>query len=135
MLGLNLRAPFFCAQRAARLMARSGGGRIINIADVAAFEAWPGYAHHCISKAGLVMMTRVLARALAPGILVNAVAPGPVLPPEDYSDRDRREIAEKTALGRLGDPEDVSEAVLYLLRADYVTGETLVVDGGKRLMT
>ncbi|UCC73311.1 MAG: SDR family oxidoreductase [Gemmatimonadota bacterium] len=133
VLDLNLRAPFFCSQEAARLMARSGAGSIVNIADVAAFQAWPGYAHYCVSKAGLVMMTRVLARALAPEVRVNAVAPGPVLPPEDLAAAERRQLAEMTALKRLGAPADVARAVLFLVESSYITGETIVVDGGKLL--
>ncbi len=132
-LDLNLRAPFFCSQSAARIMQRTGGGSIINIADIGSFQPWPGYAHHCASKAGLVMLTRVLARALAPVIRVNAVAPGPVLPPDDLTVEQRQHLASLTALGRLGSPEDVVRAVLFLVDSDYVTGETVVVDGGKLL--
>ncbi|UCF18281.1 MAG: SDR family oxidoreductase [Gemmatimonadota bacterium] len=133
VLNLNLRAAFFCSQEAVRSMKRRGAGSIINIADIAAFQPWPAYAHHSISKAGLVMLTRVLARALAPEIRVNAIAPGPVLPPDDLSEAQRAELAELTALNRLGAPEDVTSAVLFLIGAGYVTGETLVVDGGKLL--
>ncbi len=133
VMNVNLRAAFFCSQAAARSMKRRGGGSIINIADVGAFQPWPGYAHHSVSKAGLIMLTRVLARALAPDIRVNAVAPGPVLPPDDLSEAQLAELAEMTALHRLGTPEDVTSAVLFLIGAAYVTGETLVVDGGKLL--
>jgi NAD(P)-dependent dehydrogenase (short-subunit alcohol dehydrogenase family) len=132
-LDLNLRAPFFCSQNAARLMQREEGGVIINIADVSSFQPWPGYAHHSISKAGLVMMTRVLARALAPDIRVNAVAPGPVLPPDDLTEEDLQELAGLTVLKRLGAPDDVNRTVLFLVSSDYITGETIVVDGGKML--
>lgn len=132
-LNLNLRAPFFCSQSAAQIMQRSGGGSIINIADIGSFQPWPGYAHHCASKAALVMLTRVLARAFAPEIRVNAIAPGPVLPPDDLTEEQRQHLASLTALGRLGSPEDVVKAVLYLVESDYVTGETIVVDGGKLL--
>jgi pteridine reductase len=132
-VNLNLRAPFFCSQSAARIMQRAGGGTIVNIADIGSFQPWPGYAHHCASKAGLVMLTRVLARAFAPDIRVNAVAPGPVLPPEGLTEEQRQHLASLTALGRLGRPEDVVKAVLFLVESDYVTGETLVVDGGKLL--
>ncbi|NIN72904.1 MAG: SDR family oxidoreductase [Gemmatimonadetes bacterium] len=133
VMDLNLRAPFFCCQQAARLMQRAGAGSIVNIADVAAFQAWPGYAHYCVSKAGLVALTRVLARALAPEVRVNAVAPGPVLPPEDVSPDERERLAELTALKRLGEPDDVVQAVLFLVGSDYITGETIIVDGGKLL--
>ncbi len=134
VLNLNLRAPFFCAQRAASRMQDSGMGKIINIADVGGLQPWPGYAHHSISKAGLVMMTRVLARALAPQVQVNAIAPGPVLPPEELTAEERERLAEMTALKRLGTPDDVAKAVLFLIESDYITGETVVVDGGKMLM-
>jgi pteridine reductase len=132
VLDLNLRAPFFCSQQAAARMG-AGGGVIINIADIAAYQPWPGYAHHCISKAGVVAMTRVLARALAPRLRVNAIAPGPVLPPDDLDRSGREELAEMTALKRLGAPSDVSRAVLFLIESDYITGETIIVDGGKML--
>lgn len=128
-IDLNLRAPFFCIQRAARRMPE--GGAIVNIADVAAFETWTGYAPYSIAKAGLVLMTRLAARALGPAIRVNAVAPGSVLPPEDLSAEERERLARATALKRLGSPRDITEAVLFLVRSDYITGETLVVDGGK----
>jgi NAD(P)-dependent dehydrogenase (short-subunit alcohol dehydrogenase family) len=132
-LDLNLRAPFFCSQNATRLMRSAGSGVIINIADVGSFQPWSGYAHHSISKAGLVMMTRVLARGLAPDIRVNAVAPGPVLPPDDLTADDLQKLAGLTALKRLGAPYDVSRTVLFLVSSDYITGETIVVDGGKLL--
>jgi NAD(P)-dependent dehydrogenase (short-subunit alcohol dehydrogenase family) len=133
VLDLNLRAPFLCSQAAARMMKGAGAGSIVNIADVAAFQAWPGYAHYCVSKAGLVMVTRVLARALAPEVRVNAIAPGPVLPPEDTSADERGRLAELTALKRLGRPEDVVDATLFLLGSSYITGETIAVDGGRLL--
>jgi NAD(P)-dependent dehydrogenase (short-subunit alcohol dehydrogenase family) len=132
-LDLNLRGPFFCSQYAARIMERQDAGVIINISDVAAFQPWPGYADYCIAKAGLDMMTRVLARALAPEIRVNAVAPGPVLPPDDTDLEEKAALAERTALKRIGSPDDVVAAVLFLVESDYITGETIVVDGGKRL--
>ena len=132
-IDLNLRGAFFCSQHAARLMKRQESGVIINISDVAAFQAWPGYAHYGISKAGGHMMTRVLARALAPEIRVNAVAPGPVLPPDSTDLEERSKMAEMTALKRLGSPDDVVGCVLFLIESDYITGETIVVDGGKLL--
>ncbi|HWO89793.1 MAG TPA: SDR family oxidoreductase [Gemmatimonadales bacterium] len=131
-MDLNLRAPFFVAQGASRVMGETGGV-IINIADLAAFERWTGYPAHVISKAGVVVMTELLARALAPRIRVNAVAPGAVLLPDDWSEEARRRFAETTPLRRLGTPDDVARAVLYLLESDYVTGETVVVDGGRRI--
>jgi len=129
---VNLRAPFFVAQGAVKAMG-SAGGVIINIADLAAFERWAGYAVHCISKAGVVVMTELMAKAFAPDVRVNAVAPGAVLLPDDWDEATRKRFAESTPMKRLGSAQDVASAVLYLLENDYVTGETLVVDGGRRI--
>ena len=132
MFALNLRAPFLISQAAAPLM-RSAGGAIVNIADLAAFETWPGYVPHSISKAGIVKMTSALARVLAPEIRVNAIAPGAVLLPDDWTDESGRRIVSTTPLKRLGSPDDVVKAMLYILESDYVTGETLIVDGGRHV--
>lgn len=130
IFALNLRAPFLICQAAAPLM-RAGGGAIVNIADLAAFESWPSYIPHSISKAAVVKMTSALARVLAPSIRVNGIAPGAVLLPDDWTPESAAHLVATTPLGRLGNPEDVVTAMLYLLRADYVTGETLIVDGGR----
>ncbi len=132
MFALNLRAPFFLAQ-AARPWLAARQGAIVNIADLAAFETWPAYIPHSISKAGLVQMTRALAHALAPDVRVNAIAPGAVLLPEGWSAEGTQHLIDSTPLHRLGSPTDVAEALLYLARADYVTGETIVVDGGRHV--
>jgi len=132
MFAINLRAPFLLAQAAARHLEQAQGA-ILNIADLAAFEAWPAYIPHGISKAGVVYMTRALARALAPAVRVNAIAPGAVLLPESWSARDADRLRDTTPLGRLGSPDDVAKAAIYLLGADYVTGETLIVDGGRHV--
>jgi len=134
IFALNLRAPFFLAQAAAPHLARAaGGGAIVNIADLAAFETWPGYLPHGLSKHGVVRLTESLARMLAPSVRVNAVAPGTVLLPDDWSPADAERLRETTPLERHGSPDDVVQAVLYLLDADFVTGETIVVDGGRRI--
>jgi NAD(P)-dependent dehydrogenase (short-subunit alcohol dehydrogenase family) len=130
-VALNLKAPFFCAQAAAPGMAARGWGRIVNVGDVAGLEPWPSFAVHGATKAGLLMLTRSLAQALAPEILVNAIAPGTVLMPDGSSSEAVARSAAKTVLGRIGEPADVVGALLYLLQADYVTGHTLVVDGGR----
>jgi pteridine reductase len=134
MFALNLRAPFFLAQAARPHLAKAHGA-IVNIADLAAFETWPAYVPHSISKAGVVQMTRALAHALAPEIRVNAVAPGAVLLPEGWDEQAALHLAETTPLQRLGTPEDVAQAVVYLVQADYVTGETIIVDGGRHVRT
>lgn len=130
-MDLNLRAMFFVSQGAIPHLKRARG-KIVNLADVAGLEAWPGYVPHCVSKAGVVMLTKALARALAPDIAVNAVAPGPVLLPEEWDDATREHIKETTPLRRLGDPNDVVAAVRFLLAdTDFVTGTVLVIDGGR----
>jgi len=131
IFALNLRAPFFCAQAAAARM--QDGGVIINIADLAAFEAWTGYMPHGASKAGVVHITRALAKVLAPRLRVNAIAPGAVLLPDDWGAAEAERLVQTTPLERLGAPEDVTQALLYLIDAKYVTGETLIVDGGRHV--
>jgi pteridine reductase len=132
-LDLNLRAVFFCTQGAAPAL-RAARGKVVNLADLGGLEPWPGFVAHSVSKAGVVMLTRVLARSLAPEVTVNAIAPGAVLVPESYDAAERDRLARTTPLGRLGSPDDVVTALLYLLEGgDYVTGEVLVVDGGRLL--
>jgi pteridine reductase len=131
-MDLNLRGTFFVAKGAAAALGE-GGGAIVNLADVAGFERWRDYPVHCLSKAGVIAMTELLAKLLAPRIRVNAVAPGAVLLPQDWPDEAARRIADTTPLRRLGKPDDVFNAVVYLLENDFVTGETLVVDGGRRI--
>ena len=130
-MSLNLRAPFLIAQECAAVMPE--GGAIVNISDLAAFETWPSYIPHSVSKAGIVKMTEGMARVLAPGIRVNAIAPGAVLLPDEWGEKTGERLSDTTPLHRLGDPQDVVDAMLYLLRAEYVTGETIVVDGGRRI--
>jgi pteridine reductase len=134
MFALNLRAPFFLSQ-AARPWLSAANGCIINLADLAAFETWPEYVPHGITKAGVVQMTRALARAFAPTVRVNAIAPGAVLLPDNWDDASRAHLVATTPLRRIGSPTDVVDAVLYLLRAGYVTGDTLLVDGGRHVRT
>jgi pteridine reductase len=136
IFAINLRAPFLLTQAAAPQLSRAiGGGAVVNIADLAAFETWPAYVPHSITKAGVVQMTRALARVMAPQVRVNAVAPGAVLLPDDWTADQGARLASTTPLRRLGTPDDVVHAVLYLLEADYVTGETLIVDGGRHVRT
>ena len=130
VLGVNLKGPFLLSQRAAPLLRRNGGV-IINILDLSALQPWPSYAHHAVSKAALLHLTRILARALAPDIRVNAISPGTVLPPEDQTGE---EGSERRATAQAGKPADVTDALLYLVRADFVTGENIVVDGGRMLL-
>ena len=132
-LDLNLTSPFFCAQRAAHSMRARGGGAIVNIADMSGLQPWARYPAHSVSKAGLIMATQVLAKALAPDIRVNAIAPGPVVKPDEWSDEHWHALGQRTLLKRTGSGYDVARAAIFLLEADFITGHTLVVDGGRHI--
>jgi NAD(P)-dependent dehydrogenase (short-subunit alcohol dehydrogenase family) len=126
---VNLKATFFCCQSAARIMQRIGAGRIVNLSSLGGIRPWSEHAHYCASKAGVIMLTRALAKAWAPEITVNSVAPG-VIPFDDIDDRGKRLIA-CTPAQRGGTPAEIAEAVLYFLNAsNFVTGQLLAVDGG-----
>jgi pteridine reductase len=129
---INSRAPFFASIAAHRHMAAKGGA-IVNIADLAGLETWPAYIPHGLSKTVVVQMTRSLAKTLAPAVRVNAVAPGVIILPEGWQEDVGERLRKTTPLKRLGSANDVAGAVIYLLEADYVTGETLVVDGGRHV--
>ena len=127
--GVNLKATFFCCQQAAILMQKTGAGRIVNISSLGGIRPWAEYAHYCSSKAGVIMLTRVLAKALAPGITVNSVAPGVIL----SSGQEPRieDMIAATPAARNGTVEEVAEAGLYFLNAtNFITGQVLAVDGG-----
>jgi len=129
---VNLKAVFFCCQNGARLMKKSGGGRIVNISSLGGLRPWVEHAHYCASKAGVIMLTRALAKAFAPDITVNSVAPG-VIPFADIDDRGKRMI-EATPAKRGGTPAEVADAVMYFLKAsNFITGQVMAVDGGLSL--
>jgi len=130
----NARAPFFIAQRAAPLLNRRGHGKIVNLVDVAGEIVWPGYFAYSVSKAALIAINRGLAKALAPTIQVNGIAPGPVLFPEYYSADQKHLAVERTLLKRAGSARDIVNAVVFLIENDYITGEVIHVDGGRHLM-
>jgi NAD(P)-dependent dehydrogenase (short-subunit alcohol dehydrogenase family) len=132
LINTNLRGPFFCAQRAAGYMRQTGGGVIINFTDTGIYIAWAGFGPYLISKAGIEQMTYSLAKALAPTIRVNAIAPGPALLEEGHTAAEQEQFIERTLLKRLGGAEAITDAVLYLVKADFVTGVVLPVDGGQR---
>jgi pteridine reductase len=132
MHAINTRAPFFLTQRAAPAL-RLASGCVVNIADLAAFETWTGYVPHGMTKAAVVQMTRALAHALAPEVRVNAIAPGVVLLPERFDETQAEHLRRTTPLLRFGTPQDVAQAVLYLVQAEYVTGEVIRVDGGRHI--
>lgn len=128
--GATAKGSFFVTQAAAPFL-RESRGCVVMIEDVAAYQPWPSFAAHSAAKAAQAMLTRVLARALAPEVRVCGVAPGPVA--VEPGQEERR--AAETLLGRVGSPEDVAAAVVYLARAEFVTGSTLVVDGGRMLQS
>jgi pteridine reductase len=130
----NAKAPFFVAQHAARLMLGRAQGKIINIADVAGEIIWPGYFSYSVSKAALIAVNRGLAKTYAPHIQVNAIAPGPVLFPDYYTEEQKKAAIERTLLKREGSPNDIVNAVVFLIENDYITGEMIHVDGGRHLM-
>lgn len=131
-LAVNLKAPFFLIRHLAATL-RERRGVVVNMADLAGMQAWQAYAAHAVSKAGVIHLTRVAARTLAPEVRVCAIAPGAVLPPEEMSDEEVQRLADRAPLQRNGSPDDVVRALLYLLHAGFVTGEVLVVDGGRML--
>jgi pteridine reductase len=128
-LAVNLTAPMRCM----RLAVAAGATAIVNLVDIAAWQPWSEYAAYSVAKAGLLHLTRVLSRELAPTVRVNAVAPGTVLFPEDYDASARARVLARVPLGREGQPEDVARAVRFLLAEPYLTGVCLPVDGGQGL--
>ena len=135
LIGTNLRAPLFLSQAAAPALKKSQGA-IVNITDIHAEPPLKNYVVYSVAKAGLVGLTRSLARELAPEVRVNAVAPGPILWPDDetFDELSRQRIISHTPLKREGTPEDIAKAVHFLLaEATYVTGETINVDGGRHV--
>jgi NAD(P)-dependent dehydrogenase (short-subunit alcohol dehydrogenase family) len=131
-LSVNLKAPFLLALRLGRAMQAGDGGTIVNIADWAGIQSYREYLAYCVSKAGVIAMTTGLAKALAPKVRVNCVAPGPVMPPDSYTDEERNELVQRTPLKRLGSPEHVARMVRFLIaEAEFSTGGVYLVDGGR----
>lgn len=136
-MAVDLRAAFLCARAAVPAMRRVGGGRIVLFSDWVASSGrprYPGYLPYYVAKAGVIALAESLALELAAdNILVNAIAPGPVLPPDDLSADERRAVEAATPLGRWGGTEEIARSVLFLLESGFVTGETLRVDGGRHI--
>jgi len=131
IMNANLKSQFLCAQTAAQVMKRQGHGRIINLSSLGGILPWPAYTHYCVSKAAVIMLTRCLARALAPEILVNSVAPGTIQFPGEPPDQD---YIKRVPLHRTGTGKDIADAVMYFATADFITGQVIAVDGGRTLL-
>src|ERR1700723_3862504 len=131
IMNVNLKSQFLCAQSAAPLMKRQGRGRIINLTSLGGLLPWPAFTHYCVSKAGAIMLTKCLARALGPEILVNSIAPGTIQFPGEAPDED---YIQRVPLHRTGTGEDIADAAAFLAKTDFVTGQILAVDGGRSLV-
>jgi NAD(P)-dependent dehydrogenase (short-subunit alcohol dehydrogenase family) len=132
ILDANLKSQFLCSQAAAPMLRRSGHGRIINFASLGGLLAWPAYTHYCVSKAGVIMLTRCLALALAPEITVNAIAPGTISFAGDAPGL-AEDFIRRAPLHRTGTAKDIEDAVVFLAQSAFVTGQVIVVDGGRSL--
>jgi NAD(P)-dependent dehydrogenase (short-subunit alcohol dehydrogenase family) len=131
-LDTNLKAPFFCCQAAAPYLAKSGHGVIVNFADIGGLLGWREFLPHSLSKSGIILMTRILAKELAPAVRVNALAPGTITMPGDPPEW-QEDFIRRAPLGRSGRPDEIADAVVYLLTAEFITGHVLVIDGGRTL--
>lgn len=129
-LNTNLKSQYLCAQAALPLLRQSMHARIVNISSIGAYQPKPDHVHYCISKAGVVMLTRCLARALGPKIAVNSVAPGKIQFPDEEVDKG---YIRRTPLAKVGGGEDIADTVLFLIQSEFLTGQTLLVDGGRML--
>ncbi len=133
-LNTNLKGIFLGSQIMGKVMVEQKSGKIINIADVSAETIWKDYIPYCVSKAGVLALTRGLAKALAPYVLVNAISPGTVLLAENYDAQEENRLIERTPLKRIGTPEDIARTVEFLIEgSDFITGAVIPVDGGRRL--
>ncbi|HET9440685.1 MAG TPA: SDR family oxidoreductase [Longimicrobiales bacterium] len=134
VLDVNLTGPFLVSQAAIPLLRAAAPANIVNILDLSALQPWPSYAHHSVSKAGLLQLTKVMARALAPEIRVNAIAPGTVLPPDGYDGTAGDGTSDRRLVAPAGTPDDVVKALFFLIESEFITGQTIVVDGGRMLL-
>lgn len=131
-LDINLKGSFFCAKYAGQHMLKQGRGKIINFADWAGIRPYADYLPYCISKGGVITMTRGLAKSLAPNIQVNCIAPGPILLPPDFTEEETQKVINATPLKRIGSPKDIAATVVFLVEgSDFITGATISVDGGR----
>ncbi|MBI4398840.1 MAG: SDR family NAD(P)-dependent oxidoreductase [Candidatus Omnitrophica bacterium] len=132
LVNSNLKGPFFLTQIIGRSMLQHGGGKIVNIGDWSALRPYKNFLPYSIAKSGVLIMTQILAKTLAPSVQVNAVSPGAVLLPKNFDEKSTREVIRKTPLGKIGSPEDIAAGVLFFLEGtDFATGANLVIDGGQ----
>lgn len=131
VMDVNLRGPFLCSLTFGRHMKELGGGKIVNIADWSAERPYADYLPYCVAKAGVITLTKALAKALAPTVLVNAVSPGAVMLPDDFPEQAKQLAIEHTLVKHLGKPEDIAAAVCFLAESEFITGTNIVVDGGR----
>jgi pteridine reductase len=132
LVGTNLKGTFLVSKRVGDEMLKAGLGKMINLADWAGFRPYQDYIPYCVAKAGVIALTKALAKTLAPHIQVNAIAPGPVMLPEDFSDQLREAVVRATPLKRIGTPTDVAQTVVFLVEgSDFITGAIIPVDGGR----
>jgi pteridine reductase len=130
---LNLKAAFFLCQEVGLLMKKQGSGRIVNIGDTSVESPWTDYIPYILSKSGIVTMTKGLAKALAPDVLVNCINPGPVLFPSHYTEQQKARSVKRTLLQRAGSAEDIARTARFLVETDYITGAVIPVDGGRHI--
>ncbi len=130
---LNIKAAFFLSQEVGMLMKKQGQGRIVSIGDISFESPWANFIPYSLTKAGINTMTKGLAKALAPEVLVNCVNPGPVLLPEDFTAEQTTKALERTLLKKVGNAEDIAKTVRFLIESDYITGASIPVDGGRHI--
>jgi pteridine reductase len=134
LINANLKGPFTLSRVLGIAMKARGAGKIINIADWSGFRPYKDFSPYCISKGGLLTLTKTLARDLAPQVHANAIAPGPVMPPPDMSEEELQAVVKTTVVGRWGSPKDIAFATAFLLENDFINGTVLVVDGGRSIV-
>lgn len=132
VINTTINGSYFVSNRMAPMLLAQEEAAVVNILDLSAFQPWPNFTAHAVAKSGLLALTRQMALEMAPSVRVNAIAPGPVLPPPDFTRAQEERTAQRTLLKRWGTPRDVSDAALYLLQANYVTANVIFVDGGER---
>jgi len=133
-MNVNLKSVYLGSQIIGEEMVKQGAGKIINIADVSGETIWPGYIPYCVSKAGVIALTKGLAKVLAPNVTVNCIAPGTVLLAKDYDENEEEKLIQRTPLKRIGSPQDIANTALFLIEgSDFITGAVLKVDGGRTI--